>query len=554
MLRSIGFATCLALLLVACGGGGDSGVPPSPPPPPPPPPPATYTIGGTVAGLPVHQSIVLQDNGGDDLTVSANGAFSFAAKVSSGGSYAVTIAAYPYGMGCAVANSVGTASADVSNVAVTCARPYTVGGTVSGLVGQGLELVLGSQHFGINANGNYMFPTALYPGPSGNSVSIARQPQSPAQRCIVQNPNFTSTPPNVSNISNVNIVCGEFSFVANSGVDSISAFSIDAASGALLSVGPPVAVNFGPSGIAGTIDKKYLYVSDSRSNDVSAFAVDAASGALTTVPGSPFAAGASPSAVAVYTASWCTVRGGHCGLNMYAYVANAGADTVSAYTIDQSGLLTPIASYATGTGPSAMAVRPDGQFLYIANTGSSNNISAYLIDPFGGDLRPVPGSPFSASGNVNSLAFGAGEAFLYAASSTGGNASILGYRIHPFSTDVNSGALALLPAFPFDLPSCNYIITDQAGAFLYAAAGTSVLAFSIDQQTGALSPLPGSPFTVGAASDSLSIDPANQFLYVTNRSAGTVTGFRLNAATGELTPMSASPFPAGHSPDFLVTF
>jgi 6-phosphogluconolactonase len=573
MLRSIGSVTGLALLLVACGGGGDSGVPPSPPAPPPPP--STYTVGGTVAGLPVHQSIVLQDNGGDDLTVSANGAFNFAVKVSSGGSYAVTIAAYPYGMVCAVANSVGTASADVSNVAVTCARPYTVGGVVSGLVGQGLELALGSEQLGISGNGNYVFPIALAPGPSGHVVTIARQPQAPAQQCIVQNPYFTRTPPDGSDVSDINIVCGEFSFVANSMTDSISAFSIDAASGALFSLGPPVAANLGPSAIAGTVDKKYLYVSNSRSNDVSAFAVDAGSGALTAVPGSPFVAGMSPRAVAVFTSTACSVRGGHCSILENLYVANSGSDTVSAYQIDQSnGRLAPIASYATGTGPSAMAVVGPGApylpYLYVANTGGSNDISAFRIDGFSGGLNPVLGSPFAANGNVSSLAFGTGDAFqyppgasngspafkglLYAAIASGGTARIMGFSIHPPMGDANDGALTSLSGFPYDLPSCNYIVADQTGAYLYASAGTKVFGFSIDKQTGALSSLPGSPFAVGGTADSVSIDPANQFLYVTNRSAGTVTGFKLNAATGELTAMPSSPFAAGNHPDFLATF
>jgi 6-phosphogluconolactonase (cycloisomerase 2 family) len=515
---------------------------------------ATFLIGGTVSGLGVGQSVILQNNGGDDLTVSANGAFTFVTKVSSGGSYLVKVGTQPQGKYCAVAGGSGTASADVSSVAVACAGPYTVGGTVSGLVGQGLELVLGPQHLGISSNGNYVFPTALDPGPNGNGVSIAQQPHSPTQRCIVQNPYFTSTPPNVSDISDINIVCGEFSFVANSGADSISAFSIDAASGALLSVAPPVTADRGPSAIASTIDKKYLYVSNSRSNDVSAFAVDAGSGALTAVPGSPFAAGTSPSAVAVYTATWCTTRGGHCGFNMYAFVANAGSDTVSAFTINQStGVLTPIASYATDTGPSAMAVRPDGQFLYVANTGGSKDISGYSIDPFGGDLRPVFGSPFPSGGSVSSFAFGAGEAFLYAANASGGTASIMGFSIHPSSGDANDGALTSLPGFPFDLPSCNYIVADQTGAYLYATAGTNVFGFSINKQTGALSPLPGSPVAVGATADSVSIDPTNQFLYVTNRSAGKVTGFKLNAATGELTTMPGSPFAVSQSADFIAT-
>ncbi len=514
-----------------------------------------FSIGGSVAGLGVGESVVLRNNGGDDLTVSANGPFIFATKVSGGGSYAVSVGTQPQGMYCAVADSAGTASADVSNVAVACAAPYKVGGTVSGLVGQGLELALGSQHVGISGNGSYAFPIAVAPGPYGQGVSIAQQPHSPAQQCIVQNPYFTMTPPNVSDISDVNIVCGEFSFVANSGADSISVFSNDATSGALMAVGPAMAADRGPSAIAGTIDKKYIYVSNSRSNDVSAFAVDPSSGALTAVPGSPFAAGTSPGAVGVYTATWCSTRGGHCGFNMYAFAANAGSDTVSAYTIDQgTGALTPIASYSAGTGPSTMAARPDGQFLYVANTGGSNSISGYWIDPFGGELRPVLGSPFPSVGIVTSLAFGAGESFLYAANASGGTASIGAFSVHPFSTDPNTGALTPLAGFPYALPSCTYIVADQTGAYLYATAGTSLFGFSINQQTGALSPLPGSPLAVGSTADSVSIDPTNQSLYVTNRSAGKVTGYRLNAATGELTAMPGSPFAVGQSADFFATF
>ena len=104
MLRLIGSVTGLATLLVACGGGGDSGVPPSP---------ATYTVGGTVSGLGVGQSVILQNNGGNDQTVSADGAFTFATKVTSGSAYAVTATA-PQGEACSVTNGSGTATADVA--------------------------------------------------------------------------------------------------------------------------------------------------------------------------------------------------------------------------------------------------------------------------------------------------------------------------------------------------------------------------------------------------------------------------------------------------------
>ena len=85
-----------------------------------PPPPPAYTIGGTVSGL--SGTAVLQDNGGDDLSVSTNGAFKFATPVPGGGAYHVTVKSSPSGQDCSVSGGTGTvASANVANVAITCA-------------------------------------------------------------------------------------------------------------------------------------------------------------------------------------------------------------------------------------------------------------------------------------------------------------------------------------------------------------------------------------------------------------------------------------------------
>ena len=52
------------------------------------------TISGTVLGL-KGTGLVLQDNGGDNLSVVANGAFTFATPVASGGPYAVSVLTQP---------------------------------------------------------------------------------------------------------------------------------------------------------------------------------------------------------------------------------------------------------------------------------------------------------------------------------------------------------------------------------------------------------------------------------------------------------------------------
>ena len=109
----------------ACGGGGGS-TPPPQQQPSPRPPPAAYSIGGTVSGLDAGQSVVLQNNGGDNRTVSANVPFTFAIKVASGGAYAVTALTQPTGQTCTVAAGSATMPAsNVDTVAVSCTNVWT---------------------------------------------------------------------------------------------------------------------------------------------------------------------------------------------------------------------------------------------------------------------------------------------------------------------------------------------------------------------------------------------------------------------------------------------
>jgi hypothetical protein len=79
---------------------------------------AGYPLGGTLSGL--NGTVVLQDNGGDNLSLSANGDFTFASSVPSGSAYAVNVVTQPTAQTCAVTNGAGTAAAQVANVSVVC--------------------------------------------------------------------------------------------------------------------------------------------------------------------------------------------------------------------------------------------------------------------------------------------------------------------------------------------------------------------------------------------------------------------------------------------------
>lgn len=96
-------------------------------PAPSPTPAATYTIGGTVSGL-NGGTVKLLLNGGSELSVSADGAFSFPTQASN---YVVTIGAQPTNVTCSVANGSGTATANVTNVSVTCAATPTTPANVT---------------------------------------------------------------------------------------------------------------------------------------------------------------------------------------------------------------------------------------------------------------------------------------------------------------------------------------------------------------------------------------------------------------------------------------
>jgi hypothetical protein len=87
-----------------------------------------YTVGGSLAGLPAGDTVTLQDNGSDNLTLSNNGTFTFPTALPNGHAYSITYYTTS-GLGGAytfVANGSGTISgANVTNVAVTFTPVYT---------------------------------------------------------------------------------------------------------------------------------------------------------------------------------------------------------------------------------------------------------------------------------------------------------------------------------------------------------------------------------------------------------------------------------------------
>lgn len=83
--------------------------------------PGYYTVGGSVTGLAAGNSVILLNNGGNALTVNADGTFTFTASMADTAAYAATVGTQPNGQVCTVTQGTGTVpGANVTNILVTC--------------------------------------------------------------------------------------------------------------------------------------------------------------------------------------------------------------------------------------------------------------------------------------------------------------------------------------------------------------------------------------------------------------------------------------------------
>src|SRR5580704_12940736 len=224
---------------------------------------------------------------------------------------------------------------------------------------------------------------------------------------------------------------GTLLFALNRVSSSISVYSISSGNGALTPVsGSPFPTFANPFAFALTPSGKFLYVLNSNVGAVFGYSVT--SGVLKAVAGLPVQVGNGPLAITVDPAE------------TFVYVANSVDNTVSVLSINaSSGALTLLGTYATATTPTAVAVL--GQYLYVANLGSSN-ISEFSVAPTTGVLTQLTGSPVSAGNAPFFEVIDPNGKFLYTGSQTVKS-------ISAFTIDVTTGVLtSAAESVPTDVP------------------------------------------------------------------------------------------------------
>jgi hypothetical protein len=161
----------------------------------------SYTIDGIVSGL--NGTLVLQNSGGADMTLTTNGTFQIETQVFEGDSYHISISRQPSEGVCALYGGTGPKKGHTPELSIRCGEPRTIGGTVTGLNGTLVLYAEGIGNLTLEQNGAYTLPpmpiNALY------NVSVETQPN--GQVCEVSN-GYGEVPDN--DVNNINITCSSY--------------------------------------------------------------------------------------------------------------------------------------------------------------------------------------------------------------------------------------------------------------------------------------------------------------------------------------------------------
>ena len=153
--------------------------------------------------------------------------------------------------------------------------------------------------------------------------------------------------------------------------------------------GFPLQVGSHLSAIASDSSSSYVYVTDSAQNVAYGFQI--AGGTLTPLSGSPYATGSQPSAIVLDATA------------KYAVVANTQDSNVTVYSVN-SGSLSRLGTYTTGTQPVAIGIDPSlNEYVYTANF-LGNNVSGFQLNLTDGSLLNSQYSPSASNPNPTAVA------------------------------------------------------------------------------------------------------------------------------------------------------
>jgi 6-phosphogluconolactonase (cycloisomerase 2 family) len=502
---------------------------------------ATYSVGGLASGL-VGTGLVLQDNGGNNLTVSGNGPFTFSSALTNGSSYQVTVATQPSNpsQNCIVVNGLGTVAGDkVTSVQVQCSTEgFTVGGSVNGLAGSGLVLQDNAgDELTIAAGGPFTFLQTVGSG-SAYAVTVKTQPVSPVQNCAVTNGSGTV---GSANVTDVQVTC------------TTNGFSISGNISGLTGTGLVLQTNGTTIPISGA-----------------SFSISLPNGTaynvmVTTQPTNPAqnCVVANGSGTAIANVSNVSVTCATQSFTLSGVVSNLVG---TGFVLRNNGIAVPLSSNAysislvSGTAYNLSVTNPTGpsQTCVVSNgtgTITTANVTAniacttnkYTVSVTVSGLQVGATGLSLLDNGVDSLSITGNSPplFTFATSITSGQPYAVKVGTQPTTTPAQycivqngSGTVTTANVTSVTLTCRNVGQALFVANALDGATNTgSVGGYTINPTTGILTPNASSPFTAAAGDlnpNMVTLDVSGQYAYVANLNSSNVSVFNVSPSTGML--------------------
>jgi len=460
----------------------------------------SYTIGGVVSGL-AGSNLVLQNNGGDDMTLSANGSFSFPHAVPDGGTYSVTVKTQPSGIGqiCTVANGTGVIQGSVASVQINCVQPPA--------------------RFAVDSVSSVAYAYASkYTGTTTTAFTVDT-----ATGALALNGTATAgTNPNAVTVATVG--SNKYAYVPNFGSNTVSAYAVSGLDGTLTALsGSPVAAGTNPYSVtvATVGSNKYAYVPNFNSNNISVYSIGAGGG-LTFV--AAVTTGTNPTSVII-----------HPTLSV-AYVSCSGSGGIYVHTIDSgTGLLQAGTLVTSGANPGPFVMNSSGTFAYVANAGS-NTVSTYTINASTGAL--IPGYALSTASNPVSAVMDADEKFLFVVNFR--SSTLANYTIGTGGL-LTAGSAVVTGINPYAVTTVK--IGAQVFAYVVNYYSNTVSAYVIDTSLGSITEISGSPVAAGTNPYAITVSKTSTSVYVAhvlNAGSGNISTYTINSSSGLPIPVGTA--------------
>jgi len=341
----------------------------------------------------------------------------------------------------------------------------------------------------------------------------------------------------------------------------IDQYSIDYQSGALESIGTPVAAGNNPVRLIAAPNGQFVYVANQGDSTVQEFAVQG-DGTLTSKNTYTLAGGTSPTALAF----------DHTGAFLYVTftyqtgysASNPGPGGVAIFPVNADNTLGTQTTQVVGNNPIAVTTSYFNHFVYVLDQEPSPKatILGFAENTSNGALTVAPGTTITTvAGKTVATGYAAGVTpsaiaeeptarYVYVTDELSNQ--LIGYTVAP------NGALTPMinGPFPTGLFPINLTI-DPTGTLIYVVDynANQVQGYAIDTVTGTPALSAGATgVPVGVGPTCVVIDPAlGMFLYTSNSLDNTVTGERLTVNNGALLGVQNSPFPGSGQPTCLTS-